>query len=52
MKISIDKAVLNDFPQSRIGWLKAEVIVEPESELINNFKKQLILGNISLKCTF
>ena len=42
MKISIDKAVLDDFPKARIGWLKAEVSVEPESELINNFKKQLI----------
>ncbi len=42
MKLEIEKRIFEVFPDAKIGWLLAEVKVEPSNEYVENMKKGLI----------
>lgn len=42
MKITIDEAIFAVFPDASIGWLTAEVHVQPKSEYIEGMKRSLV----------
>lgn len=46
MKISIDSAIFENFPNARIGWLVADVEVKPSDPLTDMMKKTLV-GRLS-----
>ena len=42
LKLSVDKAIFDSFPAAKIGWLTAEVFVQPAGEYIEKMKKTLV----------
>lgn len=42
MKIRIENRIFEEFPDAKIGWLLAEVKIEPSNEYVENMKKGLI----------
>ncbi|MEG1913434.1 MAG: phenylalanine--tRNA ligase beta subunit-related protein, partial [Cloacibacillus sp.] len=41
MRISIDKAIFDNFPNARVGWLTADVVVKDSCPHVDELKKQL-----------
>lgn len=42
LKIRIENRIFEEFPDAKIGWLLAEVKIEPSNEYVENMKKGLI----------
>ncbi len=42
MKLEIEKRIFEVFPDAKIGWLLAEVKIEPSNEYVESMKKGLI----------
>ncbi len=42
LKIRIENRIFEEFPDAKIGWLLAEVKIEPSNEHVENMKKGLI----------
>ncbi len=54
MKLEIEKRIFEVFPDAKIGWLLAEVKIEPSNEYVESMKKGLIgrLKDIGILVTY